>query len=95
MSNSYIWPRDKTLSGAITSGQGGPGSDDNEGVIRIPQSSSIIGASPSDYFVSYTRHLLGEFNLLAKMQLVYSTAQPTEQTWRSKKELLSILQNYI
>ena len=33
------------LSGATTLGQNGPGSDANEGVLRIPLSSSITGAS--------------------------------------------------
>ena len=33
--------------------QSGPGSDGNEGVLRIPQTSSITGASLSDYLVSY------------------------------------------
>ena len=36
-----IWPIDRTLSGATTLGQSGPGSDGNEGVLCIPQSSSI------------------------------------------------------
>ena len=35
MSNSSIWPIDRTLSGAAASWQSGPGSDDNEGVLRI------------------------------------------------------------
>ena len=47
------------LSGATTSGQSGPGSDGNEGVLRIPQSSSTAGTSPSDCLVSYPGHLLG------------------------------------
>ena len=34
-------------------GQSGPGSDGNEKVLRIPQSSSITGNSPSDCLVSY------------------------------------------
>ena len=38
---SSIWPIDRTLSGAATSGQSGSGRDDNEGVLRIPQSSGI------------------------------------------------------
>ena len=42
---SSIWPIDRTLSGATTLGQSGPGSDGNEGVLRIPQSSSIAGTS--------------------------------------------------
>ena len=36
------------LSGATTSGQSEPGSDGNERVFHIPQSSSITGTSPSD-----------------------------------------------
>ena len=43
-----IWPIDKTLSGSATPDQSRPGSDDNEGVLSIPQSSSITRASPSD-----------------------------------------------
>ena len=49
-----------TLSGATTPGQNGPGSDGNEGVLRIPQSSSITGTSPSDCLVSYPGHSLWE-----------------------------------
>ena len=52
MSHSSTWPIDRTLSGATTQGQNEPGSDGNEGVLRIPQSSSIIEASPSDCLVS-------------------------------------------
>ena len=51
-----IWPIDRTLSGATTLGQGGPGSDDNEGVFHIPQSSSIIGVLPSDCLVLNPGH---------------------------------------
>ena len=39
--------------------QSGPGSDGNEGVFHIPQSSSITGTSPSDCLVSYLRHSFG------------------------------------
>ena len=39
---------DRALSVATTLGQSGPGSDGNDGVLRIPQSSSITGTSPSD-----------------------------------------------
>ena len=46
-------PKMGPLSGATSPGQSGPGSDVNEGVFRIPQSSSITGTSPSDYLVSY------------------------------------------
>ena len=46
------------LSGATTLGQSGPGSNGNEGVLRIPQSPSITGTSPSDCLVSYPEHTL-------------------------------------
>ena len=46
------WPIDRSLSGATTTGQSGSGSDGNEGVLCIPQSSSITGTSPSDCLVS-------------------------------------------
>ena len=67
MSNSSILSIDKILSGATTLGQGGPGSNGNEGVLCIPQSSSITGASPSNCLVSYPEDSL-------EMQSMYSTA---------------------
>ena len=56
---SSIWPIDRTLSGATTPGQSGPGSDGIEGVLYILQSSSITEISPSDCLVLYPEHLLG------------------------------------
>ena len=53
-----IWSMGRTASGATTSGQSGPGSDSNEVVLRIPQSSCITGTSPSDCLVSYPGHSL-------------------------------------
>ena len=41
-----------TLSAATTPVKSGPESDDVEGVLRIPQCSSITEASPSDCLVS-------------------------------------------
>ena len=52
MLNSFIWPIDRILSGATTPGQSGPGSNDNERVLHIHQSSSITEASLSDRLVS-------------------------------------------
>ena len=69
-----IWP----LSGATTSGQSGPGSDGNKGVLCIPQSSSLTGTSPSDCLGSYPGHSLGGGSYpSAEKQSVYSTA-PTD-----------------
>ena len=72
MSNSSIWPMDRTLSGATTPGQSGPGSDGNERVLRIPQSSSIAEASSLDCLVSYPGHSLGDFYPFEEMPSVYS-----------------------
>ena len=73
MLNSSIWPIDRTLSGAITPGQSKPGSDGNEGEHHISQSSRV-GASSSNYLVSYPGHSLGRVGVLpsAEMQSVYS-----------------------
>ena len=56
---SSIWPIDRILSAATIPGQSGPGSDGNERVLRIPQSSSITGSSPSDFFSVISRTLIG------------------------------------
>ena len=79
MQFSSICLIDRTLSGATTLGQSGPGSDDNEGLHCIPQSSSITGTSRSGYLVSYPGHLLGEFYPFAEKQSVYSAAHLTGQ----------------
>ena len=55
-----ICPIYRTLSGATTLDQSEPGSDGNEGILCIPQSSSITEASLSDCLVSYPGHLLWE-----------------------------------
>ena len=68
---SSIRPIDKTLSGATTPGQSEPGSNSNKGVLRIPQSSNITGASPSDCLVSDLGHLLwGGLNSLKRYSLL-------------------------
>ena len=72
---SSIWPLDSPLSGATTSGQSGPESDGNKGVLRIHHSSSIPGTSPSDYLMSYLGHLFGLGSYpSAEVQSMYSTA---------------------
>ena len=78
---SSIQPTDRTLSGAITSGHSGPGSDGNKRVLRIPQSSSIIGTSPSDCLVLYPGHLLvgGVLALLQRNSRCILQPQPNGQ----------------
>ena len=56
---SSIWPIDRTPSDATTPGGSEPGSNSNEEILYIPQSSRIW-ASPSDCLVSYSGHFLGE-----------------------------------
>ena len=53
---SSIWLIERTLSGASIPDKSGPGSDDNEEVLRFPQSSIIIRTLPSDYLMSYAGH---------------------------------------
>ena len=50
---------DRNLSGATTLSQNGSGGDGNEGVLHIPKSSSMTGASPSGCLMSYVEHSLG------------------------------------
>ena len=71
---SSTWPINKTLWSATTLGQSGSGSDGNKGVLRIPQISSITGASQSDCLVSYPGHSLGESYASAEIQSEYTSA---------------------
>ena len=70
---SSIWPIDRTLSGATTPGQSGSESNGSEGVLRILQSSSITGTTPSDCLILYPGHSLSGSYPSAEMQSVYST----------------------
>ena len=49
-----------TRSGATTPSQSGHGSNGNEGILRIPESSSITGLLPSISLVSYSGNSLEE-----------------------------------
>ena len=76
-----IRPRDRTLLGATTPGQSGFESDGNEGVLRIPQISSITKALPSNCLVSYPEHSLGKSYLSAELQLGCSTTPLKLSIW--------------
>ena len=78
MSDSSFGSIDRSLSGAITPGQSGHGSDDNEEVLHIPQ--SITGASLSDCLVSYLGHSLVGSHPSAEKQSVYSTVPADRAT---------------
>ena len=60
---SSIWPTARTLSGTTILGQSGPGSDGNEGVLRIPQSSRLFSV------ISWTHVGEGENTPTASLQL--------------------------
>ena len=67
-----------------TSSQSRPGSNGNKELLRIPQSSSITEASPSDSLMSYPRHSFGEFYTSAEMESVYCivSADWVTEIWR-------------
>ena len=72
---SNIWPLDRIPSGATTPGQSGLGNHSNKIVLRITQSSSITGDSPSDCLESYTWSVIGGGDYPSvEMQLMYSAA---------------------
>ena len=71
---NFIWPIDRNLSDATTLGYSKPENNGNEGVLHIPQSSSLTGTSPSDFLMSYPGHSFREFYPSAEKQSVYSTA---------------------
>ena len=68
-------PKIGPLSGTTTPGQSGPGSNGNEGVLHIPQSSGITRTSPSNCLVPYPGHLLGVGSYSSsELQSVYFSA---------------------
>ena len=76
--NISIWSIDGTLTGTTTPGQSKPGSNGNEEVLYIPQSSRTK-VSLSYVLVSYLEHKLAVGVVsypTAEMWLAYSTAPP-------------------
>ena len=64
---NFIWPIDSALGATIPE----PGSDSYDGLLCIPQSSSITETSTSDCLVLYLGHALGESYPSTEMQSVY------------------------
>ena len=86
---SSIWSIDRTLPGATTPGHSGLGSNGNEGVLHIPQISSITETPPSDFLVSYPGHSFGGgSNPSAEVHSVYSTAPAN---WAIERDVLNTL----
>ena len=78
-----IWPIDRTLSGATTPGQNGPGSDGNKRLLWIPPSSSITRISLSDCLEAYTRtHAGGGLTPLQRSSRCILQPHPTGQSLR-------------
>ena len=75
MSNSSIWPIDRTLSGATSPCPSEPRSNGNEVILNIPQTSRITEALSSDSLASYIGHAWWESYSTAEMQSVYSAPQ--------------------
>ena len=80
MQFSSIQPIDRALSGDTIPGQSQPGNNGNDGVLHIPQSSSITGTLPSGCLFSYPGHSLEGSYPSAEKQSVYSTAPADRAT---------------
>ena len=85
---SSIWPIDKTLSGATTQDQSGPGNDGGEGVLNIPQSSCMTRTLQSDGLMSYPGLLLRGSYPSKEMLSMYSAAQADWANRGFKKNLI-------
>ena len=88
---SSIQPINRTLSSDTTPGQSGPGINGNERVLRITESSSITGNSPSDCLVSYPGHSLEGSYPSAEIQ-PQSTGQYSSKTNKTCWALLKKLE---
>ena len=88
-----IWPTDWTLTVTITSGQSGPGSNSNEGVLHIRQSSNNE-VSLSDGLVSYPGHMLRRVTPICRdaADIFYDRSYnaTVKVTWNKNKEVVSI-----
>ena len=89
MQFSSIWPIDRNLSSATTPGRSGSWSDGHEGVLYIPQSSTITGTSPSDCLVLCPGHWLGVLTPLQRCSRCILQLQPTVQ--EISRSVISIL----
>ena len=82
-----IWSISGTLTGTTTSSQSGPGSNGNEGVFHIPQSSRTE-TSLSDGLVSYLGYLLGWVSLTPQQKCCQHILQLQPTKWREKIKLI-------
>ena len=75
----FVWPIYRTSLGATTLGQSGPRSDSNEGVLSIPQLSSLTGTSSSDCLASYQDTHLWRFTPQERCSRCIQQPQLTDQ----------------
>ena len=99
---SSIGPIDRVLSGATTLGQSGSGSNGNEGVLYIPQSSSITGTSPLDFFsVIFWTLVVGVLPLCRGEVYVFYSPSQLGNSWifelikNDRKYLFILKTNYL
>ena len=76
MSNNSIRPIDRTQSSGSTSVQSGPGSNDNEGVLRIPPKLKDYRNLTIRLFNVIYQDIRGGIFPYIEMQSVYSLAPP-------------------
>ena len=78
---SCIWRIDRCLSGATIPSQIGLGTDGNEGVLGIPQSSSITRTLPLDCLASYQGHsLVRAYSSAPRLRSSRCIIQPPRRT---------------
>ena len=87
---SSIWLIDMTLSGPNNSGLSEPGSEGKEEVLRIPQSFSVTGASPSDCLVSYPGYSVGGLTPLQWCNWCILRPQSTRQVGNGYMRMICI-----
>ena len=85
-----LFDPDRNVSGVTTTGQSGPGSDGSDGVLCIPQSSSITGTSPSDFFSVICRTLVGSVTPWREAVGVFYSHPHTNWTRVERSSLLQI-----
>ena len=90
-----IEPIDRTLSGVTALVQSGSGSDGNEGLLHIPQSSSITEASPSDSLMSYQDTHWGRLTPMQRSSWCILQPQPNGLTERMESQTREKLQTNI
>ena len=74
----------RAQSGATSPGQSGLGSDGNERLLRIPQSSSFTITSLSDGLVTYLGHTLGFLALCRDAVVFYGPSRLGKANHRVK-----------